>query len=925
MNMNKKAFSALLGLCVLLTGLSSSRGADALADVKVELPYKKFVLKNGLTLIVHEDHKAPIVAVNTWYHVGSKNEKPGKTGFAHLFEHLMFTGSEHFKGEGGDQRAFFGAMERIGATDLNGTTSEDRTDFFQNVPKNALDVALWIESDRMGYLLGSIDQKRLDEQRGVVQNEKRQNENQPYGVTRELITKGTAQAGHPYSWTVIGSMEDLNAASLDDVRTWFKTYYGAANAVLVLAGDIDADTALKKVEKYYGSIPSGPPVARYEQWIPHIAGTRRETVMDRVPQARIYKVWNIPRYGEADATYLDMASDVLASGKSSRLYKRLVYDEQLATDVEAYADPSEISGQFRIVATAKPGGDLAKIEKAIDEEVARFLAKGPTQEELQRVKAGNIAGFVRGLERIGGFGGKSDILAMNETYRNDPNFYKTILNYVRGATAKDLQAAARRWLTSDVYILTVLPFPSFETTSSTVDRATLPTPGPLPEVKFPAFQRATLSNGLKIILAERHSVPMVNFSMMVDAGYASDQFAGPGTAKLAMDMLDEGTTRRTALQISDELEALGANLATSSDLDSSTVSLSTLTSTLDPALDIYADVILNPSFPESDFKRLQKQRIAGIQREKTEPLRMAMRVFPKFLYGSNHAYGNPLTGSGTETSVAKLTPADMRKFHDTWFKANNATLIVVGDTTMDQIKPTLEKLFGGWKAGEVPAKNLGHVEPQKKSAVYLIDRPGSLQSIIFAGHVAPPKSDPDEIAIETMNTILGGSFTSRVNMNLREEKHWSYGARTIIASARGQSPFIAYAPVQTDKTKESMIEMDKELRGILGKRPITEEELILAQKNETLKLPGSWETDSAVGSSIGEIVRFGLPEDYFSAYPDKVRALSLNDVTKAAEKVVHPDQLVWVVVGDRAKIEPGIRELGWGGIQLLDTDGKPVK
>ena len=435
-----------------------------------------------------------------------------------------------------------------------------------------------------------------------------------------------------------------------------------------------------------------------------------------------------------------------------------------------------------------------------------------------------------------------------------------------------------------------------------------------------------MPNGLKIILAERHSTPVVNFSQLVDAGYAADQFASPGTAKLAMDMLDEGTTRRTALQISDELDSLGANVTASSDLDSSTVRLSTLTATLDPALDIYADVILNPSFPESDFKRMQKQRIAGIQREKTEPLNIALRIFPKFLYGSNHAYGNPLTGSGTEASVAKLTRADMQKFHDTWFKANNATIIIVGDTTLDQIRPKLEKLFGAWKAGEVPAKNIGQVAQQKKSSIYLIDRPGSIQSLIFAGHVAPPKSNPDEIAIETMNSILGGTFTSRVNMNLREDKHWSYGARTIIlASARGQSPFIAYAPVQTDKTKESMVEMDKELRGILGKRPITEEELSLAQKNETLKLPGSWETDGAVGNSIGEIVRFGLPEDYFTTYPDKVRALSLNDVTKAAEKVVHPDQLVWVIVGDRAKIEPGIRELGWGEIQLLDTDGNPVK
>ncbi|MDB6124497.1 MAG: peptidase domain protein [Pedosphaera sp.] len=915
--LKKKLIIPLLAACLAL--LPSARAAESVADTKVEIPYKKFVLKNGLTLLVHEDHKAPIVAVNVWYHVGSKNEKFGKTGFAHLFEHLMFNGSEHFNDD------YFQAMERIGATDMNGTTSEDRTDYFQNVPKNALDTALWMESDRMGHLLGAIDQPRLDEQRGVVQNEKRQNENQPYGVTQELIVKGTAPAGHPYSWTVIGSMDDLNAASLDDVKTWFKTYYGAANAVLVLAGDIDADTALKKVEQYFGDIPAGQPVAKYEKWVPKMGGTRRQTVSDRVPQARIYKVWNIPAYGEADTTYLDLASDVLASGKTSRLYKRLVYDEQICTDVSAFVDPREICGQFGIIATARPDADLKKIEKAIDEEVARFLAKGPTQKELDRVKGANIAAFVRGTERIGGFGGKSDILAMNETYRGSADFYKTMNDYVRKATTQNLHDAAKRWLTDDVYILEVYPYPKYQTIAADADRSKLPTPGTPPEVKFPAFQRATLYNGLKLILAERHASPVVSFNLLVDAGYAADQFAAPGTARLAMDMLDEGTTKRNALQISEELSMLGANLSSSSDLDTSTVHLSSLKSTLDPALDIYADVILYPSFPEADFKRLQKQRMVGIQREKTEPTSMALRVFPTLLYGKTHAYGNPLTGSGTEATVAKLTTSDMRKFHDTWFKPNHATLIVVGDTTLAEITPKLEKLFSSWKGGDIPAKNLSQVEQQKKATVYLIDRPGSLQSVIFAGHVAPPKNNPDEIPIETMNNVLGGSFTSRINMNLREDKHWSYGAHSFMSAARGQRPFIAYAPVQTDKTRESMVEMDKELRGALGKRPFTDEELSKAQKNQTLKLPGSWETNDRVATSISEIVRFGLPEDYFTTYPDKVRALSLSELSKAAQEVVHPDQLVWVIVGDGSKIEQGIRDLHWGDIQLLDADGNPVK
>jgi zinc protease len=922
--MNKATSTIIAAICGLFLQGTPTIAAEAATDVQIDIPYKKFVLTNGLTLIVHEDHKAPIVAVNLWYHVASKNEKVGKTGFAHLFEHLMFTGSEHFKGSG-DQRGFFEAMERIGATDLNGTTSNDRTDFFENVPVNALDVALWLESDRMGHLLGSIDQAKLDTQRGVVQNEKRQGENQPYGVTEELITKGTAPAGHPYSWTVIGSMEDLNAASLDDVKAWFTNYYGAANAVLVLAGDIDPDTALKKAVHFFGEVPSGPPVANYQAWIPRIQGTRRETVSDRVPQARLYKVWNIPQYGEPDNVYLDMAADVLVSSKSSRLYKRLVYDDQVCTGVEASVDPNEISGQFHITATARPGEDLAKVEKAVDEEVARFLAEGPTPEELQRVKAAKIASFVRGIERIGGFGGKSDVLAMNETFRGSPDFYKVPLEYIRKATASDLLAASKRWLNDDVYILEVHPFPDYETTGQTADRSRLPTPGPDPEVKFPSLQRAKLSNGLKVVLAERHSLPLVSFSLQVDAGYAADQFAIPGTAKLAMQMIDEGTARRTALQISDQLYALGANLGASSDLDASSVSLSTLTSTLDPALEIYADVILNPSFPEPDFLRLQKQLLAAIRREKSQPFGMALRVFPRLLYGAGHAYGNPLTGSGTAESISKLTRADLQKFHGTWFKANNATLIIVGDATLDAITPKLEKLFGGWKSGSVPSKNLSPVEHQKQSAVYLIDRPGSIQSVILAGDVGLPKANPDEISIETMNVVLGGAFTSRVNMNLREAKHWAYGAGTILVPARGQGPFVAYAPVQTDKTKESMIELNKELHGILGKQPITADELTTAQKHETLALPGEWETIDAVSSSIGEIVNFGLPDDYYTTYPSKVHALGIKDLEKAAQKVVHPDQSVWVVVGDRSKIEPGLRDLGWGEVKLLDADGEPVK
>jgi zinc protease len=883
-----------------------------------EIKYEKFVLPNGLTLLVHEDHKAPIVAVNLWYHVGSKNEKLGRTGFAHLFEHLMFNGSEHYNDD------YFKPLEKVGATDLNGTTNFDRTNYFQNVPTPALDLVLFLESDRMGHLLGAIDQARLDEQRGVVQNEKRQGENQPYGKAFINIVENTYPRGHPYSWSVIGSMEDLSAAALDDVREWFKTYYGPNNAVIVIAGDIDPATARQKVEKYFGAIPPSPPIAKQDKWIAKMTGTHRQILQDRVPQARIYKIWNVAEWGSPEADYLSLAASVLADGKSSRFYKRLVYDERIATDVQAFVFQKEIGSQFFIQARPQPGGDLAAVERAIDEELARFIREGPTPAELQRVKTQFRANFIRGAERIGGFGGKSDILATNMVYAGNPDHYRTTLARIANATAAQLRSAARDWLSDGVYALEVHPFPQVQASGGQVDRSKLPETAPPPASKFPTIATATLSNGLKVYLAQRSDVPLVNFNLMVDAGYAADHQGILGTASLAMNMVDEGTKTRTALQISDALQRYGAQLGTGSNVDMSTVFLSTLKEKMDSSLVLFADVVLNPSFPQSDFDRLMKLQLAQIQREKVTPFQMALRVFPLLVYGSGHAYGIPLTGSGTEESVSKLRRDDLAQFHRTWFKPNNASLIVVGATTLAEITPKLERLFGAWRPGEVPKKNIGQVAQQPRSAVYLIDRPGSEQSIIFAGHVAPAKRNPREIALLTMNEILGGSFTSRVNMNLREDKHWSYGAFSLFFDARGQRPFIVLAPVQTDKTKESLTEVANELRAIAHSRPVTPEELAKAQANLTLSLPGQWETIGAVGASMEEIVRFDLPHDYYSTFASNVRALQVADLATAARETVQPDKLVWVVVGDRAKIEAGIRELNLGPLQFLDADGRPV-
>ena len=908
----------ICGILFAAVGLAPALSFGQLA-ASADIPYRKVVLGNGLTVIVHEDHKSPIVAFNVWYHVGSKNEKSGKTGFAHLFEHLMFNGSENNNDD------YFPLMEKIGATGLNGTTSEDRTNFFENVPVSALDVVLWAESDRMGHLLGAVTQAKLDEQRGVVQNEKRQGENEPYALAEELIARACFPKGHPYSWTVIGSMDDLNAASLADVHEWFKTYYGPSNAVLVIAGDIGTDEAIAKVKTYFGDIPSGPPITRYQTYIAKRTGVQREIAQDRVPQARLYKIWNIPQWGDKDSLYLDLAASILADGKSSRLYKRLVYTDQIATQVSAYADTREISGLFNIVATAKPGVELSTVEKAVDEELARFLKDGPTADELARVKAQAIGNVIRGMERIGGFGGKSDILATSQVFGGTPDAFKNNLGVYDRAGVEDIHQAARTWLLDGVYILEIHPYPEGQVTPSTIDRTKIPPAGTPPDARFPTLERATLSNGLNVILARRDAIPVVDFGLLLDAGTAADQFGRPGTASLALNMLDEGTARRSSLEISDDLAKFGAELVTRASLDTCLVGLSALKANLDPSLGIFTDVILSPSFPEKEFLRLQKQMLAGIQQEKAQPMGIAVRVLPRLLYGEGHAYGNPLTGSGTEASVAAISLPDLVKFHETWFKPNHATLVVVGAVGMDEILPKLEKLFAGWKPGDIPKKNIGQVALKSAPEIYLIDKPGSLSSIVIAGELTVPKANPEEIAIEMMNEILGGNFSSRINMNLRENKHWSYGAGTVILDSKAQRMLLGYGVVQADKTMESIREMAKEFAEIIASRPPAPEEFDRDKKSKVLSLAGQWETGEAVGALIREMVAYGLPGDYYETYGNKVKNLTIEQVAAAAKTVVQPDRMVWLVVGDRAKVEPTLKTLGFGEVKLLDGDGNLVK
>ncbi len=907
----KKLISLLLIAACLFSQHSTAETDD------LDIAYTKTILNNGLTLIVHEDKKAPLVAVNVWYHVGSKDEKEGRTGFAHLFEHLMFNGSENYNDD------WFKPFEKVGATGMNGTTNQDRTNYFQVVPKNALEMALWMESDRMGHLLGAIDQDKLDEQRGVVKNEKRQGENQPYGRVFTAILENSYPKGHPYSWSVIGSMEDLNAATVDDVHEWFKTKYGAANATLTIAGDVDAQNVQQLVEKYFGHIDAGPPLTKQSRWVAKRTGKHEQVMYDRVPKARLYKIWNIPEWGSEQADYLDLVSGVLSNDKKSRLYNRLVYEERKATDIQSFSFNSEISGLFGVVATADNTEDLDYIDQAIDEEVAKFIAKGPTKSELQRVKNSAHASFVRSLERISS---KAELLAQNQVFANDPGFYKTSIQRFETATAGDVKAAAKTWLSDGEYNLKVLPYPQYSSNASSVDRSKgIPTIGTAPEVTIDRLQRATLGNGLNVLLAKRDAVPVVKMQLLVNAGFAADHGVKAGTASLTMAMLDEGSKSRDALEISAELANMGTSIRSSASLDSSTVSLDTLKQHLEPSLDIFTDIILNPSFPESELERLRQQQLAAISQEKSTPFGAGLRLLPKVLYGKEHAYSAPFSGSGTQESVSAIKVSDLKQYHQTWFKANNATLIVTGDITMQELLPLIEKSLGKLATGDAPTKNIADVAALDASKVYLIDRPGSEQSMILGAKMLPKYGFKGEQAMQLMNEVLGASFNSRINMNLREDKGWSYGARSVIQNTQSQRPFIAYAPVQTDKTAESIQEIYNEIKAISSSKPASSGELSRSLAKRTLTLPGRWETSGAVLGDMSTMVRYGLDESYWDNYVSELRQINLEQVNNAAKEHMTADNMVWVVVGDQQRIKQALVDTNIGEVITVDSEGNLLK
>lgn len=923
MNMHMKNYLAVLPLAASLALSAPMAMAQEVAPVAdlvaaVDIPHEKFTLDNGLTVIVHEDRKAPIVAVSVWYDVGSKHEPKGKTGYAHLFEHIMFNGSAAAPGD------YFNYTSRIGATDLNGTTWLDRTNYFQTVPKAALEAALFLEADRMGNLLPAIDQDKLTNQIGVVQNEKRQGDNQPYGLVSYRQTELLFPEGHPYAHDTIGSLDDLQAASLDDMRNWFIDHYGPNNAILVLAGDIDTAEARTLAEKYFGEIKAGKKVAPVTAPIPTLDAPIKEVMYDKVPTTRIYRNWVVPGLTDPDYTAIRAGTTILGGLSSSRLDNILVRGEQLAVGVSSIVLPFVSSSLLQISVDVKPGEDADLVGKRLDEILADMLENGPTADEVSRVSTSEAARRISGLEQVGGFGGKATALASGQLFAGDSNYYKTELQRLAALTPETIRSAMNKWLSRPVLEIRVEPgereaykeVAAAEQPSSDKqvdpDYSALPEIGEVTNVDFPDVETATLSNGIKVYFAETNAVPTVRVAVNFDIGSAADPADKSGLHGMVTAMLDEGTTSLTSTQIAETEERLGANISVGGGLDDSTVSVRAVTPNLEPALDLLADVIKNPAFDAGELERVRQQQLTRIAGENRQPIGLALRNLPPIIYGEAHPYGKPLTGTGDPAVVASVTRDDLLAFHGAWMRPEKAEIFVVGDVELDTVIPMLEQRFGAWAPeGEAaPDKNLDAEIPAQEGRIIVINQPNSPQSLILAAQVLNAKGTDDLFALQASNEALGGDFLSRINFDLRETKGWSYGSRTILQRPDDRVPFIVFAPVQTNQTGPSVAAIIQNIKDFVGDKGVTPAELERIIDGNIRQLPGSYEQSSAVLGQLQADVRFGRDFDYAEKLASKYKGLDASQLDAAMREAINPDGFTWVIVGDAAKIEAQIAELG---------------
>ena len=910
------------------------------ADIP-RVPFEKYTLPNGLEVILSQNQRLPMVAVNLWYHVGPANEEPGRTGFAHLFEHMMFQSSKHVP-----EDSHIRLLEAAGASSLNGTTDYDRTNYFETVPANQLELALWLESDRMGYLLEKVDQAALSNQQDVVRNERRQSvENRPYGLAQETLVQSLFPKGHPYYGDVIGSHEDIQAVKLDDVNRFFHQYYAPNNASLAIVGDFDPAQTKKLVEKYFSTLKRGPAVPPVEADTPRIASERRRVVPARVELPRVYIAWLSPPIFKPGDAAADITASILGAGRSSRLYRKLVYEKQIAQDVFARQESLILGSIFRIQATARPGHTAEELEQAIDEELAALKMQTPDPREVERSRNTLETAILGRLERLGGV---ADRLNSYNHYLGTPDYLEKDIERYRSITPASVQAFAREHLAaSERVVVHAVPWEpeaappvqaprqaTTATTDATTDapdgeeqsinadepwRFEIPKPGPARPLRLATPASAALPNGLTLILNERRDVPIVAANLVLRTGSDANPVDKAGLANFVAAMLDEGTAARGALQIADEVAQLGATLTTGSTMDATTVRARSLLKNFNATLNLMADVALRPSFPAEEIERQRAGRLGQLVQRRDNPRQVAAEVMAVSLYGRRHPYG--YTEIGTESSIKAVMRDNMVAFWKQHFVPGNAALVVAGDISMSELRAVAEKAFAAWAPGAPERAALGTADTTT-ARVIIVDKPGAPQTQLRVAGIGTARSSPDFQALQVMNKALGGLFSSRINMNLREQHGYSYATYSNFVFRRGAGPFVVAGGVRTDATAPAVTEIFKEIAGMI-EEPMAGEELQKAKDSLANSLPGAFETSLNAVNSFSNIFVYDLGLDYYTGYAQQVNAVTAEQALTVARRYLVPDRLVVIAVGDRAAIEADLRKLNLGAVEIRDAEGRP--
>jgi zinc protease len=925
----------IIGLIVFFYGCSEAPQKD-----QVNIAYEKYQMPNGLQVILHTDHSDPVISYAIMYHVGSSREVPGKTGFAHLFEHLLFGGSENVA-----TGQFDMIMENAGGSN-NGFTSSDVTTYHEIFPKNALEKVLWLESDRMGFFINSVTPRSLAIQQNVVQNEKRQSEdNSPYGFTGYVISKNLYPAGHPYSWEVIGEMEDLRNASLEDVKSYYEKFYGPNNATLVLAGDFDPDSVKQLINKYFGEIKSHGEVSPRSSMVPSLSSDKRlyhEDNFANVPE--ITMVWPVPQSYQKDAYALDFLARILADGKKAPLYKVLVKEKQLTSRVSSYNNSQELAGEFYIIVRANEGKNLKEIEDAVKEGFARFEKDGITQNDIERIKATTEKSFYSNINNVLS---KSIQLAYYNTFLNDPGYITSDLENIKAVTLDDVKRVYNTYIKDKPCVITsfvpkgqadvaaVNSVPAgikeeniseasqveiagiaeekIEKTPSSIDRTIEPLSGKEPEVTTPKVWKAKLANGIEVAGIENTELPLVNINISINGGIGQDKLELPGVAVMTAGMLNMGTKNRTPEELEEAIQLLGSSVNFGAGREELSVNASTLSRNFEKTVSLVNEMILEPRWDSTEFALIKTRTRNNILQQNAQPRSVAGLQFNKLLYGDNNIFG--LNTSGTKESIDKIAIDDLKAYYEKNFSPSVTRINIVGNVTKEQVLKAFKSLETQWQPKEVTLNSYPTPSSPEKSQIYFVDIPGSRQSVIYIGYLAIARNNPDFIKTDFINYRLGGAFTSIFNQILREEKGFTYGASSYFAAMKSEGPFVASTMVRSDATFETLKifreQMEKYRQGI-------SEDQVQFIKNCMLRSNAlNFETNEDLLNMLVTMTKYGLPDDYIKKDEEVIKGMTVAEHKAITDKYIVPDKMYWLVVGDAATQLKSLEKIGFGKPVLI--------